>query len=348
VDQANKTQAAPISVAEKFAFRYPLVEYASIHWTTHFNASEPSEADELCTIAATLCSTNTNRFRTWYKIYWSSFNRSPPKTYTDILVAVSFDLVQVIHHFLLRGEKISQVDADGDSALHYAAIYNRERAALVLIDAGAPINAKAKDGNTPLHSAAAWGSEAILENLLSHGANVRASNNEGKTPLHRAALSGQVSNAKKLVKAHANVNALDLNKRSPLHLAVLAGEGSVKTTRGIPLSRFKDTIEVLARAGANPTLVDRTGCTAMQLAKQEDLKYLFRLSCNEGYLSAELLKQVSTLPWSWKDESLTVRLMRRVLEQIKDTFDRIGVNLILLLIGLFVAGLSVASYRNNG
>ena len=43
----------------------------------------------------------------------------------------------------------------------------------------------------------------------------------------------------------------------------------------ITLAHFKRTIEVLAREGANLTLADREGRTAMQLAKQEDLQYLF-------------------------------------------------------------------------
>ena len=125
--------------------------------------SDFSEDDEISVAATALCSMDSNRFRTWYKIYWSSFHRGTPKIYADLLVAASFDLVQVIHRLLLRGEKIDKVDADGDTALHWVAIHNRERAALVLIYSKAPINVKVDDGNTPLPLSRSTGSEEILK-----------------------------------------------------------------------------------------------------------------------------------------------------------------------------------------
>jgi len=259
----------------EFTSQYPFVDYAATHWTTHFNASSASETDEISAAATTLCSTETDRFRTWYKIYWSSFHRSSPRTYTDLLVAASFDLEQVIYILLHRGENVGQVDDDGDTALHSAAIHMHERAAVALIKSGAPINVMAKDGNTPLHSAAARGSEPIVKLLLLHGAEVQSCNKEGRTPLHRAAQFGHTETVRALIHAGASVNALDSDNRSPLHLAALAGEGYIKATEGIPLAHFKHTIEVLAQEGANLTLVDREGRTAMQLAKQEDLQYMF-------------------------------------------------------------------------
>jgi hypothetical protein len=82
-------------------------------------------------------------------------------------------------------------------------------------------------------------------------------------------------------------------------LAALAGEGYIKATEGIPLAHFKRTIEVLARGEADPTLMDREGRTPMQLAKQEELQYLFGLSRNDKKrLTARQLEKGSTLPWS--------------------------------------------------
>jgi hypothetical protein len=259
----------------EFTFQNPFVEYAGTHWTTHFNASNATDTDELSAAATMLCSTETHRFRTWYKIYWSAFYRSIPSTYTNLVVAASFDLVQVIQILLLRGEDACQVDDDGDTALSSAAIHRRERAAKKLIEFNAPINVKAKDGNNPLHSAAAWGSKVVLELLISHGADIECRNNEDRTPLHRAAQFGHADLVKALIKAGANVNALDTKNRSPLHLAALTGHGSRRMTEGVPPLQSKRAIEDLIRNGADRELIDHEGMKAMQLARQDEMEYLF-------------------------------------------------------------------------
>lgn len=258
-----------------FSSQNPFVEYAATHWTTHFNASNASETDELSAAASLLCSTDTHRFRTWYKIYWSAMDRSTPRTYTSLLVAASFDLAPVIHILLLRGGDITQVDDDGDTALHSAAMHKHGKAASKLLQWNAPINVKAKDGNTPLHSAAAWGSASILSLLLTHDAELQIRNNEGKTPLHRAAQYGHADGVRTLIRAGADVDDLDKEGRTSLHLAAMAGAGSVKRTEGVPFEQFKRTIEVLVQEGADTGLVDGEGKTARELAKQEDLEYLF-------------------------------------------------------------------------
>lgn len=337
---------------KRFTSRHPFVVYASLNWMAHFNASEAKEADAISLAATQLCSTNTSRFRPWYKIYWRFLDRNSPRTYTDFLVAVSFDLVQVIHIFLRQGENIDQSDADGDTALHYAAIYNHKRAALVLIDAGALVNAKAKDGNTLLSSAAAQGSEAILKLLLSHGAKVNVRNNEGKNSLHRAVQRGHAGVVEILVNAGARINALDSDIRSPLHLAALAGKGFT-TTRRPSLNRFKETIEVLARVGANPALLDRAGCTTMrtvernrefrsfvmQVALQKEVSWLWYQLGMEAQITPHLVETLlfPSQHWSWKGESRTARFMATTREGLEDVANEIGINTILLLVGLLVA-----------
>ncbi|KAH8655165.1 hypothetical protein BGZ60DRAFT_153670 [Tricladium varicosporioides] len=115
--------------------------YAADNWTTHFNASNASERDDISAGATTLCSTNSGNFKTRQAIrHWSLIRRAIPKSYTDLFLAVHLDLVEVIHILRLRGENISQFDLYGTTALHIAALGNHPRSARVLVEFNAPIN----------------------------------------------------------------------------------------------------------------------------------------------------------------------------------------------------------------
>lgn len=60
----------------------------------------------------------------------------------------------------------------------------------VLLEQGAPANARAEGGGTPLHSAASNGNPEILRALLAHGADLNAARDDGKTPLDLAREGG--------------------------------------------------------------------------------------------------------------------------------------------------------------
>jgi hypothetical protein len=49
--------------------QHPFIEYSATHWTTHLNAVDASEVDEISADATTLCSTDTGNFITWSRIY---------------------------------------------------------------------------------------------------------------------------------------------------------------------------------------------------------------------------------------------------------------------------------------
>jgi hypothetical protein len=253
----------------------PFVEYAAINWAAHFNASEANETNNMSADAVVLCSAHTPRFKSWAKIYWSSFSRSVPRTTTKLLEAASFDLIPVIQLLAQGGENVGQVDEDGDTALHAAAISKHERAIRELINLKAPINAKAKDGNTPLHTAAAWGGKVITELLLSHGADIHIRNNDDQTPLHRAAEFGHADSIRPLVNAGAHVNDLDSKGHSPLHWASI-GYSKPQNHDVASLSRFIKTMQVLEDEGADPNLKDREGKMAEQLTGDSFLREVLR------------------------------------------------------------------------
>jgi hypothetical protein len=102
---------------------------------------------------------------------------------------------------------LSAPGADGDTALHLAALYGRARVARRLLDAGADAAAvNPEDGTLPLHDAAAGGYDAIVGLLLERcgGAGLGHADEDGDTPLHCAARGGHLTTVLRLLKAGAD------------------------------------------------------------------------------------------------------------------------------------------------
>lgn len=185
---------------------HEFLDYASRHWTTHFTAASPSADDPLTASARELCRTESSRFRTWYKVYWSSYTRGSPRTYTDIGEAAAFNLFPVVEFMLKEGMDVNAVDGDGDTPLHTACMHKRYDTAKYLIEQGAAIDIVAHDGNVALSTAAAHGLVKIVELLIRKGAEINPHNKKGKTPLDRAYEFGHVECVEKLLEHGAKTN----------------------------------------------------------------------------------------------------------------------------------------------
>ena len=83
-----------------------------------------------------------------------------------------------------------------EQAIHLAAFYNNVPLLKLLLEYGAPVNARDLDSLTPLHLAASTGATAACHFLLNHpDIEVDAQGSglaRGRTPLHRAASNGHV------------------------------------------------------------------------------------------------------------------------------------------------------------
>jgi uncharacterized protein len=86
----------------------------------------------------------------------------------------------------------------GWSPVHYAASGPEPAALAVLLDAGAPVDARSPNGTTPLMMAARYGKEASVDLLLARGADVRARNDAGATAAEFARMDGRVRLAARL------------------------------------------------------------------------------------------------------------------------------------------------------
>jgi quinoprotein dehydrogenase-associated probable ABC transporter substrate-binding protein len=140
----------------------------------------------------------------WTPLMWATWGDSP--ALVEMLLA---------HH-----AKLAATDHDGLTPLGVAAQNGKAKAARVLLEAGADVNAPvAKGGYTPLMLAAISGSNELATSLIEHGAKVNAANPGGVTALMIAAAGNRSTIAGVLVKAGADVNARSEDGRTALSIA---------------------------------------------------------------------------------------------------------------------------------
>ena len=126
------------------------------------------------------------------------------------------------------------------TALALALIENpNEAVAMLLIQAGANVNAADHGGTTPLHTVAAMHENPVMsvniaEALINAGATINSQtvrtntfSSRGSTPLHTAASANHVEIARLLIQRGARVNVKDDSDNAPLHLAIHGGHGEL-------------------------------------------------------------------------------------------------------------------------
>lgn len=86
----------------------------------------------------------------------------------------------------------------GWSPVHYAATGPEPAVVRLLLDAGAPVDARSPNGTTPLMMAARYGKEASVDLLLARGADVRVRNDAGADAAEFARMDGRVRLAARL------------------------------------------------------------------------------------------------------------------------------------------------------
>jgi hypothetical protein len=138
----------------------------------------------------------------------------------DLFAAIAVGKVERVQELLKEQPALARSrdgeDRRGRSALYRALSLGHKEIAVLLLDAGAPVNDKDHLGCTLLHWAAFWGQDEIARLLIERKADVQARACDGCTPLHEAARLGTCAVAGVLLAAGADVNARDDSGRTPL------------------------------------------------------------------------------------------------------------------------------------
>ena len=142
-------------------------------------------------------------------------------------------------------------EADGTTALYWAAARNDLAIARALIGAGADVTAASRYGVTPLQVACLNGNAPIVELLLKSGADAKASTPAGETALMTASRTG-VADAVNLLLAHGADPNVKESLRGQTALMWAAGEGHSDAIKAL-LERGAD-LKARSNAGWTPFL----------------------------------------------------------------------------------------------
>lgn len=142
-----------------------------------------------------------------------------------------------IRTLLKQHAGVNAPQADGMTALHWAAYHDDLETAKLLVEARANVKATNRYGVTPLSLACQNGSTPIVELLLENGADANTTLRGEETVLMTAARTGKSGPVSALIKRGADVNAKERRGQTALMWAAADGHTEV--------------VELLIKAGAD-------------------------------------------------------------------------------------------------
>jgi ankyrin repeat protein len=166
---------------------------------------------------------------------------------SDFFAAIRAGHTERVQDQLAQEPALLQARHEGATALHVAAIGNDRAMAVLLLDAGADLNARDDTYQmTPIGWANEEGHEVMVRFLYDRGAEI---------DLHQAAAYGLLDHVRDLVKrTRREVNA-NMGGWTPLQLATLWGH--------------PDVVELLLSRGGDPLVRDPFGRTTLEIARAQ-------------------------------------------------------------------------------
>ena len=241
--------------------------------------------------------------------------RSKQDKATALMVAARCGWTELIPVLLAAGAQIDAVDANRDTALHYATQFKQHACVQLLLNAGANPNLLDQWGQTPITMSVSgyqWKTARLLINHPGIDLNVCA-NNRG-TSLHTAAGYGQTDIVLTLLDHHADPNRIiPANGVTPLMMtcsewhhpdALIAlldagaavnvqdRQGRTALRRAIQPTPTPQLIDPLLRHGANPLIADQAGVTPLAAA------HLLGYGDVAARMEALLKTPAPALPWN--------------------------------------------------
>ncbi len=169
----------------------------------------------------------------------------------------------VAEKIISLGAKLNfQKKSNGWAALHYAAANGDTEITELLIKKGAKVSIAGKGNQAPIHIAAHKGNYKIVELLLANGVDVNGRGGNSLTPLdyaiHCSSPTRRLQTVKLIVKYQADINKCDFSGWSPVYRC----------------SRFNmpQVLSFLLKRGAKVNIKDNSGRTALDMAKNDEIK----------------------------------------------------------------------------
>ena len=171
-------------------------------------------------------------------------------SYEDFFKAVQFDNVRTVQTLLQRGFDPNTVNPEGIPALMLA-VQEPSLKVAELLASWPQTKTEVRNANdeSPLMLAALRGYLPLVKKLVANDADV---NKPGWTPLHYAATGGHVPIVEFLLDESAYIDAESPNGTTPLMMAAMYGS--------------PEAVKVLIQAGADLTLKNQLGMTALDFA----------------------------------------------------------------------------------
>jgi ankyrin repeat protein len=189
----------------------------------------------------------------------------PAKT---LLEAAANGDAATVERSLAAGVNVEIRDAAGRTPLLLATHGNHIEVARLLIAAGADVNAKDNIQDSPYLYAGAHGRTEILKMTLAAGADLKSVNRYGGTALIPACHYGHVDAVKVLLGTGIDIDHVNRLGWTALLEAVILGDGGPVHT---------EIVDLLLKAGANPSIADRDGVTPLGHARRRGFTAMSRL-----------------------------------------------------------------------
>ena len=173
-----------------------------------------------------------------------------------------------IRALLKQKTDVNAPQADGMTALHWAAYLDDLETAGALVEAEANVSATNRYGVTPLTLACQNGTTAVVELLLAQGADANTTLRGGETVLMTAARTGKPGPVNALLKRGADVNAKERRGQTVLMWAAADGHAEV--------------VDLLLKAGADFKTPLESGFSPLSFAAREGRSDVVRALLKAG------------------------------------------------------------------
>jgi len=189
-----------------------------------------------------------------YLYVFIGYSLSSAGSYDDFIAAVTFDQPTTLEKLLARGLDPNTPNEKGVAGLLVAIQSASPKAAMVLAKhSQTNLNAQNQLGETPLMLAAINNQLELAKVLIDRGADI---NKAGWTPLHYAATRGHREMMRLLLDNDAYIDSESANGTTPLMMAAYSAP---------PLA-----VKLLLEEGADPTLINHSNASALDLALRVD------------------------------------------------------------------------------